>query len=141
VNRVVEHGGKVEIENTIVLVNRIANEIEVTRDNPGARKQGPEGFKFCKKQGGIRVIGGSVNVGDNKEKSEVVETRPTEREKQSRRVETSEKSQGSQAVRMPPELPAKSSVTKAERFGGSREAATKRSNKHSFIFCKQMMSL
>jgi hypothetical protein len=68
---------------------------------------------------------------------EDVETRPMEREKRSRRVENSAKSRGSQAVRMPLELPTESSVAKAERFDGSREAVTKRSTERSFISCKQ----
>jgi hypothetical protein len=72
-----------------------------------------------------------------KERLEDVEARPTESENQSRRVDTSVKSWGSQAVRMPPELPTESSVEKAERVGGSREAAIKRSTERSFVSCKQ----
>jgi hypothetical protein len=37
-SRVVESGGKVEIENAIIFISRFANEIEVACNDPGARE-------------------------------------------------------------------------------------------------------
>jgi hypothetical protein len=72
-----------------------------------------------------------------RERSVREEAKTTVRAKRSRRVEMSKKRLGSQAVRMPPELPRASTVSKQERLEGRRKAAMNRSIERSFVYCKQ----
>jgi hypothetical protein len=71
--------------------------------------------------------------------AERVDDRVVEREKRSSREETREKNWGSQAVRMPPELPTASTAAYSESCGGRKEASTKRSMDHSLVSWIQMI--
>jgi hypothetical protein len=62
---IVKRGREIEVEDTIVFVLRIADEIKVTSDYPGASEQGTEALKFHEERRSKGVIGGGINVCDD----------------------------------------------------------------------------